>query len=228
MAWSIFQQGGGDGAAVTWAKNLLALIGAPQSPGNVQVVYDWERSEGSGGQYNPLNQGPTPGHPDWSGGSQYGGGASDYTSWQTGLQGAASYLNMSSYAGIRTALVNNNPQQARANIISSPWAASHYSGGSAFSSAPLPGQATALGPGGTVQQTGVTSDLAGAAAGGLLSGLTGGFGTDVVDLVERGALILFGGILVIMGLLRFTGTDKAVVKLAEEGVTRGQSKSSAE
>lgn len=216
MAWSIFQQGGGDGAAVTWAQNLLALIGAPQSQGNVQFVYDWEKSEGGGGAYNPLNQGPTPGHPEWSGGSQYGGGASDYTSWQTGLQGAASYLNMQNFSGIKNALVNDKPLDARAALIASPWAASHYNGGSGFSNAALPGQVSALGQGGVIQQAGFGQSL------------LGGLGTDFTDLAERGALMLFGGILVVMGLLRFTGTDKAVVKLGEKAVTRGQSKSSAE
>ena len=56
MAWSIFSDGGGPGAAVTWAQDLLGQIGAPQSTANEQVIYDWEVSEGGGGRYNPLNQ----------------------------------------------------------------------------------------------------------------------------------------------------------------------------
>src|SRR6266498_3794003 len=114
MAWSIFTQGGGKGAAVTWANDLLDAIGAPKSPGNVQVIYDWEVSEGGGGKYNPLNQGPVPGHPELTTtGSQYGGGASDYASWQAGLQGAADYLRMPNFAGIADNLRAGRAQEAR-------------------------------------------------------------------------------------------------------------------
>lgn len=218
MAWSIFKQGGGDGAAETWAQDLLSMIGAPTSQANVQVVYDWEKSEGGGGTYNPLNQGPTPGHSDWSGGTQYGGGASDYTSWQTGLQGAAAYLNMSNFSGIKSALVRGDSAGARAAIIASPWAASHYGGGSAFASDPLPGQATAL-PGGGVVQASLPGDVAGALGGGVLSGIVGAFGGDVTDVIERGALMFFGAILVVMGLLRFTGTDKLAVEAAKARIS---------
>ena len=156
MAWSIFTQGGGKGAAVTWANDLLDAIGAPKSSGNVQVIYDWEVSEGGGGKYNPLNQGPVPGHPELTTtGSQYGGGAADYASWSAGLQGAAAYLNMSNFRAIKNALVSGNSSAARNAIINSPWAASHYGHGSSFSNEAVPGTATAL-PGigsGTAQGT---------------------------------------------------------------------------
>src|SRR5271166_362077 len=99
MAWSIFTDGGGSGAAVTWAQDLLTAIGAPLSAGNVQFVYDWEESEGGGGKYNPLNQGDVSGQPNLtSTGSQYGGGAADFVSWQAGITGAAAYLNMANFS----------------------------------------------------------------------------------------------------------------------------------
>jgi len=147
MPWSIFTQGGGTGSAVTWAEDLLKAIGAPVTEGNKQFIYDWEVSEGGGGKYNPLNQGPVPSQPKLtSTGQQYGGGAADYVSWQAGLQGAAAYLNMPNYSAVLAALKANNPQGARTALFASPWASSHYGYGSSFSSAALPGQATALPP----------------------------------------------------------------------------------
>ena len=140
MAWSIFTQGGGKDVAVGWAEQLLRLIGAPVTTGNKQFVYDWEVSEGGGGIYNPLNQGPVPGHPNLTtSGSQFGGGAANFASWAAGLQGAADYLAMPAFKPIRTELRANNPVGARSELIASPWAASHYGGGADFSNAPLPG-----------------------------------------------------------------------------------------
>lgn len=145
MPWSIFTQGGGASAALTWADDLLTKIGAPLSAGNKQVVYDWEVSEGGGGAYNPLNEGPDPDNAALtSTGPQYGGGAADYVSWAAGLQGAADYLAMPNFAQIADDLRANDPQQARSDIIASPWAASHYGGGTSFSDSAVPGSASAL------------------------------------------------------------------------------------
>lgn len=213
MAWSIFKEGGGKGSAQTWAESLLTAIGAPTSPGNVQVVYDWEVSEGAGGKYNPLNQGPVPGHPELTTtGSQYGGGAADYASWQAGLQGAVDYLGMSSYASIKKALVAGDSNAARAAIIASPWAGSHYGNGSAFATDAIPGQDNAL-PGITNANfiTSVGGAVAGA-SGGVFDALTNALGVpDVKDLAERAALILLGTVLLVIGLFRFVGRDKAAI-----------------
>lgn len=193
--WSIFQQGGGQGAAATWADDALREIGAPLSLGNEQVVYDWEVSEGGGGQFNPLNQGPDPSNPSLSGGSQYGGGAADYTSWKAGLTGTKDYLSMPSYAGIRNDLRQNDPTQARTDIINSPWAASHYDYGAAFSSAPVPGHKSALKGGGPIQAqtTSFTSSISG--VGTALTDITS------ADFWERAGLIIFGVIFVIVGII---------------------------
>lgn len=137
--WSIFREGGGPSAALGWAESLLAAVGAPQTPGNIQFVYDWEVSEGGGGFNNPLNQGPVPGHPELtSTGQQFGGGAADFVSPAAGIQGAAAYLHMPNFLPILGALQRNDPAGARAALIASPWAASHYNGGSSFSSATVP------------------------------------------------------------------------------------------
>jgi hypothetical protein len=213
MPWSIFQQGGGQGAAVTWSEDLLKEIGAPLTPGNEQFVYDWEVSEGGGGEYNPLNQGPVPGQPGLTtSGSQYGGGAANFASWSAGLEGAMDYLNMTSFQAIKSDLKSNNPTAARTALIDSPWAASHYGYGSGFSNSPLPGKASALAPGGGSGN--VTTD---AATNPLPSwfkyvpGLSsiyndaGSAEADLTDWAERGALMLFGGILILLGLWRLTG-----------------------
>lgn len=150
MAWSIFTDGGGDSVAVGWAKQLLQMIGAPVTPENTEFVYQWEKSEGGGGKFNPLNQGVVYGHPELTTtGEQYGGGAADYASWQAGLTGAADYLNTSgpdNYPAIRDALRANNPQGARQALFRSGWAASHYGYGSSWANVPLPGNANTITP----------------------------------------------------------------------------------
>lgn len=140
MAWSIFSDGGGDAYALGWAKQLLASIGAPASPGNIEFIYQWEKAEGGGGKYNPLNQGPDPGKPYLtSTGSQYGGGAADYTSWAAGLEGASDYLKMPNYRDVYQNLLKNDPVAARRALWASPWASSHYGYGSSWPNVKVPG-----------------------------------------------------------------------------------------
>lgn len=253
MAWSIFSNGGGNGAALTWAKDLLSADGAPDTPGNEQFIYDWEESEGGGGKYNPLNQGPVPGHPELTTtGSQYGGGAADYASYAAGIQGAVDYLNMPNYTAVQAALKANDPVQARNALIQSPWAASHYGYGSSFSNAPLPGSASSLlgdsstvnpasSTTGTVQSTSLWGNIWNYLNGtdtsklyNLLGGLFGGggpnsaqIGTDIMGFLVRGALILFGAILIIVGSLKLTGSEKTVtevVTMPAQGVKKAAKK----
>jgi len=198
IPWSIFQQGGGTGAAYTWAEDALREIGAPLTPGNEQFIYDWETSEGGGGWYNPLNQGPDPSNPSLtSTGSQYGGGAANYVSYAAGFQGFRDYLAMPDYSDIDQDLKANDPTTARTDLINSDWAASHYDWGASFSDAPLPGKKSALqgtaGVTDTAQTTSVISGLEG------LSSLT----TDLTsaDFWERAALVVFGAALIIVGII---------------------------
>lgn len=148
MAWSIFTNGGGDQVAVGWAQQFLTALGAPVTPGNVQFVYQWEKSEGGGGKYNPLNTGPVSQHPEWTTtGEQYGGGAADYTSWDTGISGPVYFLEhyqQATYSKILQALRNNDPVGARNALWASPWAESHYGYGSNWSNAVVPGGAAIL------------------------------------------------------------------------------------
>lgn len=147
MAWSIFTDGGGDSVAVAWARQLLQRINAPVTPGNIEFIYQWEKAEGGGGKYNPLNQGPVPNDPTLTTtGSQYGGGAADYASWDAGLVGATDYLNMPNYTAVLAALKANDPNGARQALWASPWAASHYGYGANWPNVPLPGNSSTAVP----------------------------------------------------------------------------------
>lgn len=138
--WSIFSQGGGPHVAVTWGRRLLGLLGLPATAPRLRFVYDWEVSEGGGGLYNPVNQGPVPGAPELTTtGQQYGGGAADYASWGAGLRGAADYLHMPNYAAVLAALARGDYWGAARALWASPWAHSHYGYGSAWHAPPLPG-----------------------------------------------------------------------------------------
>jgi hypothetical protein len=204
--WSIFQQGGGQGAAATWADDLLREIGAPLNQGNEQFIYDWEVSEGGGGWYNPLNQGDDPSNPSLtSTGSQYGGGAANYNNWNAGLKGSKDYLAMPDYSQIAVDLKSSDPTSARTDLIQSPWAGSHYDWGAGFSNAPLPGKKSVLKGSGPIDAntTSVVSGLTG--AGNLISDL------GSADFWERAGLIIFGAILIIVGIiiLALPGATKA-------------------
>ena len=192
VPWSIFQQGGGSGAALTWAEDALREIGAPLTQGNEQLIYDWEVSEGGGGWYNPLNQGPVPGQPQLtSTGPQYGGGAANYVSYAAGLTGTKDYLAMPSFSDIEKDLQGNNPQQARTDIINSDWAGSHYDWGSAFSDAPIPGKASVL-QGGTVTDSATTATSG-------VSGFVSFFTSS--DTYERAGLVILGAIIFLIGII---------------------------
>lgn len=220
MPWSIFQEGGGKGAAVTWAQNLLKSLGVPQSAQNVQFVYDWELAEGGGGKYNPLNQGPVPGHPELTTtGSQYGGGAADFASWNAGLQGAVDYLNMPAYAGIVKGLKSSNYQTAEHALWASPWAASHYGYGANWPTEAPPGATNLAGGGGSA---GGIQSTPNAQTTGLGSGVLGTLGDflgfanfDLVDVLERLGLIILGGILIVVGIYMLAG--RQVISMTPAG-----------
>lgn len=211
MAWSIFTDGGGNGAALTWAVDLLRKIGAPTSAGNQQMVYDWEVSEGGGGKYNPLNQGTDPSNPALTtSGNQYGGGAADYVSWSAGLQGAADYLAMPSFKGIADALRANTPAAARADLIASPWASSHYGNGASFSDSPVPGQASALAPAGGTAAAAPSTD---SGVTGALTSLTSNLKTFAVVV----PLVIGGAALTVWGMARMTGIKHPAADAAKIG-----------
>lgn len=241
MAWSIFSDGGGQEVAVGWAQQLLKLIGAPVTPGNTQFVYDWETAEGGGGKFNPLNQGPVPGQPNLTTtGEQYGGGAADFASWQAGLMGAAAYLDMPNFTGIRDALRRDDPVSARAALIASPWAASHYGGGSSFPDTPLPGGQPVLPPlsGTDATLTAASGDptLGGTCVGTTFPHTSWCLKKTGLRHLTGGALMVAGGLIVLPGVLllaafafRVSGaqraagqTARALGPVAREGTAFGR------
>jgi hypothetical protein len=225
MAWSIFTDGGGDRVAVGWADQLLKQIGAPVTPGNTQFVYDWEVSEGGGGKYNPLNQGPVPGHPELtSTGQQYGGGAADFVSWQAGLTGAQDYLQMGNYSGVLSGLRNNDPVAARTALIASPWAASHYGNGSSFSNKSVPGGSPILPPAGSVSSSAAGQQIQTTSVMSTVSAATK-FMTMLssADFWERAGLILFGAVLIIIGVI-ILAAPTAMKAVGTVGAIKGAGK----
>lgn len=219
MPWSIFTQGGGQGAAVTWAQDELQLDSAAwgvnvDSPGAEQFIYDWELAEGGGGANNPLNQGPVPGHPELTTtGSQYGGGAADFASVQAGLQGTLDYLNMPAYSGIKAALEAGDPAGARSALIASPWAASHYGGGANFPTNPLPGQASAItGSPGPPTTGGTPADATTTGASlNPVSDLTGSLKTAFGYI----GLVLAGAGLVVLGVWKAANPGTSIRQLGQ-------------
>jgi hypothetical protein len=219
MPWSIFQEGGGKGAAVTWAQDLLSGLGVQMSPQNVQFVYDWELAEGGGGKYNPLNQGPDPSNPQLtSTGPQYGGGAADYISWGAGLQGAVDYINMPAYAGVEKGLKLGNYQQAAQALWASPWAASHYGYGANWPTEAPPGATNLAGAGpGSVQPSTTGPQTTGLTTGvlGTLGDFLGLAHFNFIDVLERLGLIILGGILIVIGIYMLAG--KQVLQMTPAG-----------
>lgn len=208
MPWSIFTQGGGTGAAVTWAQKLQNALGIPVNDTDTQFIYDWEVSEGGGGAFNPLNQGPVPGHPELTTtGPQYGGGAADFAGWDAGIQGAVDYLNMPAYAGVLKGLQDQSYSEAETNLWNSPWAASHYGYGANWSTEAPPG-ATPL-PisafSGPISTTLTSQDTSSPQSGG--SGILGSLIglTNPQDTMERLGLILLGGALILLGVYMLVG-----------------------
>lgn len=65
-------------------------------------------------------------------------------------------------------------------------------------------------------QIGSGNILGGLASGSILDFFTKGFQTDIKDIAERGALILMGGILILVGIISFNA-HKAKILLKEKG-----------
>lgn len=122
--WSIFRAGGGSPAAATWAADLLEAGGWPQTPTNLQVIYDWELSEGGGGTYNPLN-------------TTLDGG--NYSTISQGLQATVRTLQSPGYAPIVAQLKRGSDYQSTvAAIWNSPWDAGHYGMGASWATSQYP------------------------------------------------------------------------------------------
>lgn len=115
--------GAGVGDMRAWSRALLTGLGDPLSASNLKFVYDWTLSEG-GPITNPLNVAMF-------------SSSSKQPSWTVaqGLNKTIQTIQQSNFAGIAGALRGGDGAGAKAALIASPWAASHYYGGARFSNA---------------------------------------------------------------------------------------------
>lgn len=87
-----------------------------------------------------------------------------------------------------------------------------------YQSGVTPDRSVSSNTGGTANATPAGLNIPGLGGGSsigssFLSGLVSGLGLpDIKDLAERAGLIIFGVVLLIIGVLRFTGTDTKIVK----------------
>lgn len=214
MPWTIFKPPGTPKAAVGYAHSLLKTAHLPQTPQNLQFVFDWEVSEGGGGVNNPLNVGTVAGLAD--SGSQYGGGAANYPSLSAEIKAVTKELNTPQYKGIKAGLARSTYNAATSALFQSPWAGNHYGYGKNWSMDPFPkGKGTAT-AGGTAPTTSggtpaSTVQTAASSATSALTGVLGGFFGDVEQYAIRGLLVIFGAILIIVGLRALTDQGKEEV-----------------
>ncbi len=123
------------GTNVDWATLVLVLGEFPTSADNVTVITRWMRQENYTDSWwqrnNPLNNG-------W--GSGGGSGLGTYDSLVMAAENAAEALHENpGYSGIVAALESSSSADATAAAIwASPWASSHYAGGSHWSTTAVP------------------------------------------------------------------------------------------
>lgn len=224
MAWSIFTGPNGNASAVAYAETVLEDLKLPTTNTRIKFIYDWEKSEGGGGQFNPLNLGA--GFPGTTSGNQYGGGAANYESLSASASGVAEQLQQPSYATVLDALDSNTFTYGRAEsaIEGTGWAAGHYGFGADWNTTPVPNEPGAanlaaqwwqyLSPG---------ADIATVATGGALAPSGQGVATQLPGLAEIGrffedpigtiwnaekTLILRGFLILVGVILLFIGVSK--------------------
>lgn len=217
----------------SWAKSLLRALGAPASSSNIAAVSGWENQEGGGGAYNPLNT--TYDLPPDSDFNTIG--VKNYNSWGQGIRATVDTLK-GGYPGIVGSLRSGQG-------LSGPGVSgdlSTWSGGGYSSVSPASAQMenTVRGPNGPGVSAHVSGSAGGSsnASGGCPSFLSdpwgwfscnsvknaaGGLGKyflDPIDALERVGLVIFGAILIIIGIaiLGF-GPAKSALQIAA-GVSR--------
>lgn len=117
-----------------WAALVLQDAQLPVTQNNVTVILQWMDSENSPKTWflrnNPLNNGL---------GSGGGGGFGSYANLTVAASYVAQQLHRSLFAGIAAALAADSaPAVTEQAIIASPWAGSHYGGGSRFHAVNVP------------------------------------------------------------------------------------------
>lgn len=107
----------------TFAKSLLATIGAPQTSANVNSILAWINHEGGGGTNNPLNTTLQMG-----GSSSFNSvGVQNYSSLATGVLANAKTLLGGNYSDIVAALKSGQGLCGRSFSGLSTWSGGGYS-----------------------------------------------------------------------------------------------------
>jgi len=100
------------------------------SPEIIQFMVEWSNAEDHGDDANNRNN---PYNTTQDGFNNNGCHMADcvraYPTWVDGLAATLQTLSYSDYRDIVAALRNNDPVAAKAALVASPWAASHYNGG---------------------------------------------------------------------------------------------------
>jgi hypothetical protein len=112
---------------MTFARSLLATIGAPQSQANINSILGWINHEGGGGTNNPLNTTQTmPGSTNFNnlGG---GTGVQNYTSMAIGVAANAKTLMGSAYSQIVADLRSGQGLCGKSYAGLSTWSGGGYS-----------------------------------------------------------------------------------------------------
>jgi hypothetical protein len=116
--------------ATGFAQNLLAELGAPQTPEMVDFIVRWEAAEGGAWNnaeaFNPLNVAAFDSDPT--------NPQSVMANWAAGLNATVSVLQQSNFSDLLNAIMSGDANSAEQALIASPWASSHYNGGSSFPS----------------------------------------------------------------------------------------------
>ena len=102
-----------------WAVGVLHAIGAPVTPQNLRALLAWQRAEGGGARFNPLNttQGAR-------GATNYNSvGVKNFTSEQQGIQATAKTLLNGHYGNIVGLLRSgqSTAEQVATAVAHSPW-----------------------------------------------------------------------------------------------------------
>jgi hypothetical protein len=117
-----------------FAKVILAMISAPDSPQNDKAMVAWEKAEGGNwnnpDKYNPLNTT----EPYLGAFATNSAGVKSYPSWQAGVVATTMALELPYYTAIISALDEGNNAYAVANAVgSSHWGTPNFSNLLSFS-----------------------------------------------------------------------------------------------
>jgi len=106
-------------ASGPWQRALLRAIGAPATASNIKFLNAWQRAEGGGASFNPLN---TTQH--YAGASNFNTiGVKNYPSFEAGIQATAQTLLNGRYNSIVTGLRSGNmaPMRLAQAEAATPW-----------------------------------------------------------------------------------------------------------